>query len=121
MPNIKNINLKSNGLVTIFISLPDKSYLKFEIERERFTASNPHQLLVLMVLLTIILGFLLLMVLRNQIKPIKTLASVAEAFGMNLNRVYVNTPSLLRRWSGLSVALPQIPLRPAELRTVQYG
>ena len=68
-------------MVTIFTSLSNKSYLKFEIARERFTASNPHQLLVLMVLLTIILGFLLLMVLRNQIKPIKTLASVAEAFG----------------------------------------
>ena len=100
VPNIKNINLKSNGLVTIFISLPDKSYLKFEIERERFTASNPHQLLVLMVLLTIILGFLLLMVLRNQIKPIKTLASVAEAFGKGQSLTYKPTGSIEIRKAG---------------------
>ena len=100
VPNIKHIDLKTKGIVTIFINLPNKSYLKFEIERERFTASNPHQLLVLMVLLTIILGFLLLMVLRNQIKPIKTLASVAEAFGKGQTLSYKPTGSIEIRKAG---------------------
>ena len=100
VPNIEHIDLKSNGIVTILTSLPNKSYLKFEIERERFTASNPHQLLVLMVLLTIILGFLLLMVLRNQIKPIKTLASVAEAFGKGQSLSYKPTGSIEIRKAG---------------------
>ena len=100
VPNIEHIDLKSNGIVTIITSLPNKSYLKFEIERERFTASNPHQLLVLMVLLTIILGFLLLMVLRNQIKPIKTLASVAEAFGKGQSLSYKPTGSIEIRKAG---------------------
>ena len=100
VPNIEHIDLKSNGIVTIITSLPNKSYLKFEIERERFTASNPHQLLVLMVLLTIILGFLLLMVLRNQIKPIKTLASVAEAFGKGQTLSYKPTGSIEIRKAG---------------------
>ena len=100
VPSIEHIDLKSNGVVTIFISLPNKSYLKFEIARERFTASNPHQLLVLMVLLTIILGFLLLMVLRNQIKPIKTLASVAEAFGKGQSVSYKPTGSIEIRKAG---------------------
>ena len=100
VPNIKHIDLKTKGIVAIFINLPNKSYLKFEIERERFTASNPHQLLVLMVLLTIILGFLLLMVLRNQIKPIKTLASVAEAFGKGQTLSYKPTGSIEIRKAG---------------------
>ena len=100
VPNIKHIDLKTYGIVTIFISLPNNSYLKFEIDRERFTASNPHQLLVLMVLLTIILGFLLLMVLRNQIKPIKTLASVAEAFGKGQSLSYKPTGSIEIRKAG---------------------
>ena len=100
VPNIEHIDLMSNGIVTILTSLPNKSYLKFEIERERFTASNPHQLLVLMVLLTIILGFLLLMVLRNQIKPIKTLASVAEAFGKGQSLRYKPTGSIEIRKAG---------------------
>ena len=100
VPSIEHIDLKSNGVVTIFTSLPNKSYFKFEIERERFTASNPHQLLVLMVLLTIILGFLLLMLLRNQIKPIKTLASVAEAFGKGQSVSYKPTGSIEIRKAG---------------------
>ncbi len=100
VPNIKHIDLKTYGIVTIFVSLPYNSYLKFEIERERFTASNPHQLLVLMVLLTIILGFLLLMVLRNQIKPIKTLASAAEAFGKGQSLSYKPTGSIEIRKAG---------------------
>ncbi len=100
VPNIKHIDLKTNGIVNIFTLLPNNSYLKFEIERERFTASNPHQLLVLMVLLTIILGFLLLMVLRNQIKPIKTLASAAEAFGKGQSLNYKPTGSIEIRKAG---------------------
>ena len=100
VPDIKHIDLKTNGIVNIFTLLPNNSYLKFEIERERFTASNPHQLLVLMVLLTIILGFLLLMVLRNQIKPIKTLASVAEAFGKGQSLSYKPTGSIEIRKAG---------------------
>ena len=100
VPNIKQIDLKTYGIVTIITNLSNNSYLKFEIDRERFTASNPHQLLVLMVLLTIILGFLLLMVLRNQIKPIKTLASVAEAFGKGQSLSYKPTGSIEIRKAG---------------------
>ncbi len=100
VPNIRYIDLKTNGIVNIFTILPNNSYLKFEIERERFTASNPHQLLVLMVLLTIIIGFLLLMVLRNQIKPIKTLASAAEAFGKGQSLSYKPTGSIEIRKAG---------------------
>ena len=100
VPNIKQIDLKTYGMVTIITNLSNNSYLKFEIDRERFTASNPHQLLVLMVLLTIILGFLLLMVLRNQIKPIKTLASVAEAFGKGQSLSYKPTGSIEIRKAG---------------------
>ena len=100
VPNIQHIDLKTNGIVNIFTLLPNNSYLKFEIERERFTASNPHQLLVLMVILTIILGFLLLMVLRNQIKPIKTLASAAEAFGKGQSLSYKPTGSIEIRKAG---------------------
>ncbi len=100
VPNIQHIDLKTNGIVNIFTLLPNNSYLKFEIARERFTASNPHQLLVLMVILTIILGFLLLMVLRNQIKPIKTLASAAEAFGKGQSLSYKPTGSIEIRKAG---------------------
>ena len=54
--------------------------LEFKISRKRISASNPHQLLVLMLFVTILLVILSLIIL-NQIRPIGKLAKAAEAFG----------------------------------------
>lgn len=51
------------------------------IERRRVSASNPHQLLVLMVLTSLLLTVISYVFLRNQLRPIKRLADAAEAFG----------------------------------------
>ena len=52
-----------------------------EFHRSRVSASNPHQLLVLMVFAGILLTFIAFVFLRNQLRPIKRLASASEAFG----------------------------------------
>ena len=98
--NISYVNLKQRGMVRVITKMGKNEYIKFEIPRERLTASNPHQLLVLMVLLTIILGFVLLMILRNQIKPIKSLAFAAEAFGKGQSISYKPTGSIEIRKAG---------------------
>jgi two-component system osmolarity sensor histidine kinase EnvZ len=49
--------------------------------RDRLSVSNPHQLLVLMILAAIILTGLAVVFLRNQVRPIRALAEAAEAFG----------------------------------------
>ncbi len=49
--------------------------------RERVSASNPHQLLVLMVATGVFMSFISIIFLRNQLRPIKRLARAAEAFG----------------------------------------
>ena len=49
--------------------------------RSRVTASNPHQLLVLMVVAGLLLTAIAYIFLRNQLRPIKRLAEAAEAFG----------------------------------------
>jgi two-component system, OmpR family, osmolarity sensor histidine kinase EnvZ len=51
------------------------------VNRGRVSASNPHQLLVLMVLASILLTVIAYVFLRNQLRPIKRLADAAEAFG----------------------------------------
>ena len=51
------------------------------IPRARVSASNPHQLLVLMVLASLLLTLIAYVFLRNQLRPIKRLAEAAEAFG----------------------------------------
>jgi len=51
------------------------------IPRDRVSATNPHQLLVLMVLVSILLTVVSILFLRNQIRPIRLLAHASEAYG----------------------------------------
>lgn len=66
--------------ITLVVPL-SKDYLSITFPRGRISAANPHQLLVLMVFVTILLVFLAIITLRNQLKPITKLAEVSEAFG----------------------------------------
>lgn len=61
--------------------LTDKGVLRAVIPRSRMSASNPHQLLVLMAAASLILAVIALLFLRNQMKPILQLAEAADAFG----------------------------------------
>ena len=49
--------------------------------RDRLSVSNPHQLLVLMILAALLLTAVAIVFLRNQVRPIRALAEAAEAFG----------------------------------------
>ncbi len=55
--------------------------LSATIPRDRLSVSNPHQLLVLMVLSALLLTTVAVIFLRNQVRPILALAEAAEAFG----------------------------------------
>lgn len=51
------------------------------VDRKRVSASNPHQLLVIMVVTSVLMTVIAFIFLRNQIRPIRRLAEAAEAFG----------------------------------------
>ncbi|NEY88676.1 ATP-binding protein [Tabrizicola oligotrophica] len=51
------------------------------IDRRRLSASNPHQLLVLMVFASVLMTGVAYVFLRNQLTPIARMARAAEAFG----------------------------------------
>ena len=53
----------------------------FNLPRSRVSASNPHQLLVLMVIASVVMTAVAYLFLRNQLTPITRMASAAEAFG----------------------------------------
>ncbi|WOI56572.1 ATP-binding protein [Palleronia sp. LCG004] len=55
--------------------------LGLSFDRNRVSASNPHQLLVIMVLASLLMTVVAYLFLRNQLKPIKRLADAAQAFG----------------------------------------
>ncbi|MDD9715240.1 ATP-binding protein [Dinoroseobacter sp. PD6] len=52
-----------------------------ELDRRRVSASNPHQLLVLMILVGVLMTVVAYIFLRNQLRPIARLSKAAEAFG----------------------------------------
>ena len=66
--------------ITLVVMVGDQ-FLLVTIPRGRISAANPHQLLVLMVFVSILLVFLAIIILKNQLKPIIKLAEVSEAFG----------------------------------------
>lgn len=55
--------------------------LTFDFPRSRMSASNPHQLLVLMTGVSIFATVIAFLFLRNQVRPIRRLARAAEDFG----------------------------------------
>jgi two-component system osmolarity sensor histidine kinase EnvZ len=55
--------------------------VELRLQRSRVSASNPHQLLVLMIFTGILMTMISFVFLRNQLRPIRRLARAADAFG----------------------------------------
>ena len=66
----------------------EKGVLHAAIPRSRVSASNPHQLLVLTTLTSLLLAGVALLFLRNQLRPILSLAKAADAFGKGQSLPY---------------------------------
>ncbi|TRD22959.1 ATP-binding protein [Palleronia caenipelagi] len=62
--------------------------LRLEIDRDRISAKNPHQLLVIMGLTALLISLVSFLFLRNQLRPIARLAEAATAFGRGRAVVY---------------------------------
>lgn len=58
------------------------------LERRRVSASNPHQLLVIVVFTGVLMMVIAYLFMRNQLRPIKELAEAAEAFGKGRSEPY---------------------------------
>jgi len=55
--------------------------MRVVIDRRAVSASNPHQLLVLMIVTGLLMTLIAFLFLRNQLRPITRMARAAEAFG----------------------------------------
>ncbi len=75
------IDLVSDQHAALIDVQTSRGVLHAEVPRDRLSVSNPHQLLVLMILAAILLSAVAVIFLRNQIRPIRALAEAAEAFG----------------------------------------
>lgn len=66
--------------VEIRVQLAD-GYLRYRIDRDRVVARNGHFFVLWMIGATLLLGYITLIFLRNQVRSITRLAAAAEAFG----------------------------------------
>ena len=80
LPGFLAVDLTTKGIVRLFVQ-SDKGLLELQFDRERISASNPHQLFVYTVFFGVVMTIIAFVYLRNQLRPIRRLARAAEAFG----------------------------------------
>ena len=81
VPGAQAIDLVGrDGFARIGIAT-DKGAIELLVPRNRLTARNPHQFLVLIGFTAILMSIIALIYMRNQVRPIRRLAFAAEAFG----------------------------------------
>jgi two-component system osmolarity sensor histidine kinase EnvZ len=89
MPGLGQIDTMTDPRrVTLWIDLDAGSVLELQFDRYRVAASNPHQLLAIMILASILMTGVAVVFLRNQVASISRLAQAAEAFGRGENLPY---------------------------------
>lgn len=87
VPELLRYDLTRNRQVWVWITTRHGT-LEVMFDRRRVSASNPHQLLVLMVLTGVFMTLIAFIFLRNQLRPIRRLARASEAFGKGQHRHY---------------------------------
>ncbi len=81
MPGLTGVDLVADDGEVIFGLRTDLGDVRVEFNRSRVVARNPHQLLVLMVVVSLVLTLISFLFLKNQIRPIRRLAEAAQDFG----------------------------------------
>ncbi len=84
LDNINDIDLSDLRYVKVAID-SNVGPIEIKFRRSRVSASNPHQLLVLMVFTGIFMTIIAFFFLRNQLRPIKRLAAASAAFGRGVS------------------------------------
>jgi two-component system osmolarity sensor histidine kinase EnvZ len=84
LPQIKVIDLYKDDVVRLVADV-DGQAKEVIFDRSRISAAKPHQLFVNMMFYGFLFTLIALIYLRNQLRPIKRLATAAEAFGRGRN------------------------------------
>ena len=80
LSNLRFVDLTGTPGVQLVLDTPEGP-LMVAFPRDRVSASNPHQLLVPMVFVSVLMTLIAYLFLRNQLRPIERLALAAEEFG----------------------------------------
>lgn len=80
VPGVTGVDLGQDRVVTVTLQT-HLGPAQIGFDRRRVSASNPHQLLVLMVFSALLASGIASIFLRNQLRPIRRLARASEEFG----------------------------------------
>lgn len=78
---LTGVDLVENRKAVRIGAMVNGEVLQMVFPRNRVSARNPHQLIVLMLATGALMTLIAYLFLRNQLRPIKRLANAAEAFG----------------------------------------
>ncbi len=101
VPEVAVVSLSDRKRVQVWMqSNHGMTYLSFQ--RDRVSAANPHQLLVIMVVMGVIMTTIAYFFLRNQLRPIKRLAAAATEYGKGRIKPFSPTGAVEVRAAGMA-------------------
>lgn len=81
LPGLEGVDMASDRSLVVLGFNTRHGVMRVSFSRDRVSATNPHQLLVLMVVTSFLMTVIAYLFLRNQLRPIRRLARASEAFG----------------------------------------
>ncbi len=80
LPGFQALDLTDDNAVRVYVDTR-MGPVEYRFDRSRISAKNPHQLFVYTIFFGVVMTTIAFIYLRNQLRPIKRLATAAEAFG----------------------------------------
>ncbi|WP_425039096.1 ATP-binding protein [Primorskyibacter sp. S187A] len=99
VPQIQAVSLPNDREALVYLAMADGP-MEVQFDRSRVSASNPHQLLVNMIVFGALMTIIAFVYLRNQLRPITRLAKAAEAFGRGRHIAYKPSGAIEVRAAG---------------------
>lgn len=93
------IDLRDDQIVDVYAD-SNHGPVRLRFDRDRVSAENPHQVFVNMLFFGVLVTAIAILYLRNQVRPIKRLAAVAEAFGRGRTVPYIPSGAIEVRAAG---------------------
>ena len=79
--DVRSVDLVSERRQVVVLIGTRHGDMRVQFWRQRVSANNPHQLLVIVIFVSLLMTIVAYVFLRAQLRPVKRLAAAAEAFG----------------------------------------
>ena len=101
VPQVDIVSLADRKQVKLWMKT-DYGQASLAFQRGRVSAANPHQLLVIMVVMGVIMTTISYFFLRNQLRPIKRMAAAAAEYGKGRIKPFTPTGAVEVRAAGMA-------------------